>query len=139
MGKLYLFLVAPRSVRLYVPWRSSPRSAAALGHRHAGCLQLSHRRPPEMCGLRIRPRTDVDPPRVELPSAGAYRLASTGAITCYYIAFNAMCMPNSKRGSHVDLRVAVSAIKRFQFLYESACSDVQVASDVMRRVLYVWS
>ena len=29
-----------------------------------------------MCGLRTRPRTDVDPPRVELPSAGAYRLAS---------------------------------------------------------------
>jgi len=26
--------------------------------------------PPEMCGLRTRPRTDVDPPRVELPSAG---------------------------------------------------------------------
>jgi len=23
-----------------------------------------------MCGLRTRPRTDVDPPRVELPSAG---------------------------------------------------------------------
>ena len=29
-----------------------------------------------MCGLRTRPRTDVDPPRVELPSAGAYRLAA---------------------------------------------------------------
>jgi len=43
--------------------------AAALGYKHAGCLQLSHRRPPEMCGLRTRPRTDVDPPRVELPSA----------------------------------------------------------------------
>jgi len=25
---------------------------------HAGCLHLSHRRPPEMCGLRTRPRTD---------------------------------------------------------------------------------
>jgi len=46
-----------RSVRLSVPWRS------CLGYRHAGCLQLSHRRPPEMCGLRTRPRTDVDPPR----------------------------------------------------------------------------
>jgi len=51
------------SVCLYVPWRSCPR--------HAGCLQLSHRRRlPKMCGLRTRPRTDVDPPRVELPSAG---------------------------------------------------------------------
>ena len=38
-----------RSVRLSVPWRS--------------CLQLGHRRSPEVCGLRTRPRTDVDPPR----------------------------------------------------------------------------
>jgi len=46
---------------------------------HAGCVaqlpRLSARwlpaavRPPEMCGLRTRPRTDVDPPRVGLPSA----------------------------------------------------------------------
>jgi len=36
-----------------------------------------------MCGLRTRPRTDVDPPRVELPSVGrAYRLAAPGAIAC---------------------------------------------------------
>ena len=27
-------------------------------------------RPPETCGLQTRPRTDVDPPRVELSSAG---------------------------------------------------------------------
>ena len=35
-----------------------------------------------MCGLRTRPRTDVDPPQVELLSAGvgAYRLATPGAI-----------------------------------------------------------
>ena len=46
-----------RSVCLSVTWRS------CLGYRHAGCLQLSHRRPPEMGGLRTRPRTDVDPPR----------------------------------------------------------------------------
>ena len=51
-----------RSVRLSVPWRS------CLGYRHAGCLQLSHRRPPEMCGLRTSPRTDVDPPRFLPPS-----------------------------------------------------------------------
>ena len=63
--------------------------AAALGYRHVGCLQLSHRRPSEMCGLRTRPPTDVDPPRVELPSAaggGAYRLAAPGgAIPCLII------------------------------------------------------
>ena len=35
-----------RSVRLSVAWRS------CLGYRQAGCLQLSHRRPPEMCGLQ---------------------------------------------------------------------------------------
>ena len=46
-----------RFVRLAVPWRS------CVSYRHAGCLQRSHRRPPEMCGLRTRPRTDVDPLR----------------------------------------------------------------------------
>ena len=45
-----------------------------------------------MCGLRTRPRTDVDPPRVELPSAGAYRLAAPGAITCSTVCF--FCMYN---------------------------------------------
>ena len=40
--------------------------------RHAGCLQLSRRRPPEMCGLRTRPRTDVDPPRF-LPPSNCHR------------------------------------------------------------------
>ena len=70
-----------RSVRLSVPWRS------CLGYRHAGCLQLSHRRPPDMCGLRTRPRTDADPPRFLPPSnchrrGDAYRLAAPGAIPC---------------------------------------------------------
>jgi len=41
---------------------------SCLGYRHAGCPAAG--RPPEVCGLRTRPRTDVDPPRVELPSAG---------------------------------------------------------------------
>jgi len=62
--KRYLEPSVCLSVRLSVPWRS------CLSYRHAGCLQLSHRRPPEMCRLRTRSRTDVDPPRVELPSAG---------------------------------------------------------------------
>jgi len=35
-----------------------------------------------MCGLRTRPRTDLDQSRVELPSAGSYRLAAPGAIIC---------------------------------------------------------
>ena len=52
-----LFPPALGAIRLSVPWRS------CLCYRQAGCLQLSHRRPPEMCGLLTRPRTDVDPPR----------------------------------------------------------------------------
>jgi len=71
----------PRSVRLFgrlsVPWRSCHRCAAALRYRHAGCLQLS------VGGLRTHLRTDVDPPRVELPSAGAYRLAAPESIDCF--------------------------------------------------------
>ena len=41
-------------------------------------------------------------------------------------------MTNHRCGGHVDLRVAVSVIKRFEFLFESVCSDVQVASDDVR-------
>ena len=62
-------------------------AAACLGYRHAGCMQLSHRRPPGICGLRTRRRTDVDPPRFldrTVIGAGAYRLAVRGAIPCYY-------------------------------------------------------
>ena len=43
-----------------------------------------------------------------------------------------MRMTNLRRGGHTDLRVAVSVIKRFEFLFESVCSDVQVASDDVR-------
>jgi len=78
-----------RSVRLSVPWRG------CLGYRHAGGLQLSHRRPPEMCGLWTRPRTDVDPPLFLPPSnchrRGAYRLAARGAIPCYCIVYIRWC------------------------------------------------
>ena len=69
-----------RSVRLSVrpsvcPMAQLPRLNNIINVRY---LQLSHRRPPLMCGLRIRPRTDVDPPRFLPPSnchrRGAYRL-----------------------------------------------------------------
>jgi len=92
-------LLCPRPIGGILEWRDplvclSHGAAACLGYRHAGCLQLSHRRPAEMCGLRTRPRTDVDPPqfldprwpdwrRNELPSAGAYRLAFPGSIPCF--------------------------------------------------------
>ena len=39
---------------------------------------------------------------------------------------------NRRHGGHVDLWVAVSVIERFEFLFESVCSDVQVASDDVR-------
>ena len=41
-------------------------------------------------------------------------------------------MTNRRRGGHGDLRVAGSVIKRFEFLFESVRSDVQVASDDVR-------
>jgi len=59
-------------IHLSVPWQS------CLGYRHAGCLQFSHHRPSEMCGLRKY-----------LPSSnchrrGAYRLATPRAIPCLH-------------------------------------------------------
>jgi len=57
-------------------------------YRHAGCLQLSHRRPPEMRGLRTRPRTDktdadgliggetIRHRRTAIGGGGAYRIAA---------------------------------------------------------------
>jgi len=41
-------------------------------------------------------------------------------------------MTNRRRGGHVVLRVAVSVIKRFEFLFDSACNDVQVASVIAK-------
>jgi len=35
-------------------------------------------------------------------------------------------------GGNIDLHVRIGVIKRFEFVFESACSDVQVASDVTR-------
>ena len=54
--------------RVSVPRRS------CLGYIHAGCLQLSHRRPPEMCGLWTRPRrTQMRRDFwIELPSGGGH-------------------------------------------------------------------
>ena len=53
-----------------------------LGYRNTGCVaqlpRLSARwlpaggRPPDMCGRRTRPRTDVAPPRVYYPSQPLY-------------------------------------------------------------------
>jgi len=54
----------------------------------------------------------------------------------YYAAFNAPCVGHkddeSQAGCYVYLRVAVSVMKRFEFLFESVCNDVQVASDDVR-------
>jgi len=40
---------------------------------------------------------------------------------------------NRRRWGHVVIRVAVSVIKRFEFLFESACNYVQVASVIAKR------
>jgi len=51
-----------------------------------------------------------------------------------------MRMTSGRRGGHVDLQIAVSVIKRFEFLFKSVCSDVQAASDdVTSTVADVWS
>ena len=50
-------------------------------------------------------------------------------LTCHV---SVMRMMNRRRGGHVDLRVAVSVIKRFEFLSESACGDFQVGSNDVR-------
>ena len=78
-------------------------AAACLGYRHAGCLQLSHRRPPDMCGLQIR-RDFLDPwfaakryATVQLPSAGGYRLAAAGAIPCFHTSAAAVRRVDIKR------------------------------------------
>jgi len=57
------------SVRLSVPPDLGGPARSAAPRPAAPQLPC---RPPELCGLRIRPRTDVDPPR----SAGVYRLAA---------------------------------------------------------------
>jgi len=73
--KIYIYIIflcpamrplSDGATRLSVP------SCSCLGYRHAGCLQLSRRWTPEMCGLRTRPRTDVDPPR-SLPPSNCHR------------------------------------------------------------------
>ena len=66
--------------------------AAAIGYRHAGCLQLSHCRPPEMCGLQ----TGLDPPRVELPSLGGISSRHPQGNNLLYLKicrFIATCLP----------------------------------------------
>ena len=75
-GAFWNSMIRP-SIRLSVPWRS------CLGHRHADCLQLSHRRPPEMCGLRTCLRTDGAPPRFLPPSNCISSRRPLGVIPCY--------------------------------------------------------
>jgi len=65
-------------VHLSVPWRS------CLGYRHAGCLQLSHCRPPEICdGCRSTAIFGSN-----CHQRGAYRLAASGAIPCFTYFLN---------------------------------------------------
>ena len=72
---------------------SQPRRAASLGYRHAGCLQLSHVRTadPSADGCRSAASRTI-----ELPSAGTYRLAAPGAITC----LSYVCIKYYGNGGH---------------------------------------
>jgi len=85
-----------RSVRL-----SAQQWLSCLGYRHAGCLQLSHRRP-------LRDVRTADPSAdgrrsaaifaaVELPSAGGISSRRPGAIRCHSIVF-AKCANVHPRG-----------------------------------------
>ena len=58
-------------VRLSVPTGLSAPQLARRAAPKPAAPPLFYR-PPELCGLRIRPRTDVDPPR----SAAACRLSA---------------------------------------------------------------
>ena len=93
-----------RSVRLSVPWRS------CLGYRHAGCLLLSHRRPPQMCGLRIRPQTDVDPPRFFPPSNCHLREHIVSPPPGRYLVFILLCSKPHRpiRSNHKQQRFTLS-------------------------------
>ena len=65
------------AIRPSVPWRSYRRRTAALGNKHAGCLQLSHVRTADLSADGRRSaasRTAI--------GGGAYHLAAPGAITC---------------------------------------------------------
>ena len=72
---------------------SQPRRAASLCYRHAGCLQLSHVRTadPSADGCRSAASRTI-----ELPSAGTYRLAAPGAITC----LSYVCIKYYGNGGH---------------------------------------
>ena len=48
-----------------------------------------------MCGLRTHPRTDVDPPRVELLSVGVYRVGVPGRVAV--TQFRSVSMPTGFR------------------------------------------
>jgi len=58
-----------RSVRVSVPWHSC---LGYIGTLAACSLATAGHHSPEMCGVRSRPRTDVDPPRF-LPQSNCRR------------------------------------------------------------------
>jgi len=92
---------------------------SCLGCRHAGCLQLSHRRPPAMCVPRTRPQTDVDPPRLchrrtAISGAGAYRLAASGVSLFQFVC--------CRRGFNIEYCARWSATKRRRALHRRPLS-----------------
>ena len=93
-----------------------------------------------MCGLRTRPRTDVDPLQVELPSAGAYRLAALFSRSCCLsLAVYAQKIPfalplenptNSSHGHRIMMRVSFSSdlVCTRAMYYSARCPSICLIS-----------
>ena len=75
-----------------------------------------------LCGLRTRPRTDVDPPRIFPPSnchrRGAYRLAVPGEIPCFTHILSASCMG----GNSDDVFASIVGYTIVKYLNQRAAS-----------------
>ena len=83
------------SVRLSVPWRSCPRRAAALGYRHASCLQLNHVRTaiPSADGRRsAASRIAIDGRHIVSPPPGGDNLL------CPQLQYNIILMSRTRSG-----------------------------------------
>jgi len=81
-------------------------AAACLGYRHAGCLQLSHRRSPEMCKLWTRPQTEVDPPRFLDPWWPDWRRNDMPPLNCHQRGHIVSPLPGRHLINHSIVRLS---------------------------------
>jgi len=95
-----------------------------------------------MCGLRTRPRTDVDPPRVELPSAGGIssrRPRGDNLFYCLFVlyvqqghAVHCRFRPRHPLHSGLDQSRPPSRRRRDQYCAAGALACTRRRSDVTR-------